>query len=326
MNARRRIPSSSREAASLTRRIERHVRRHTQVLARSVGPLRALRSALARSVRGCPRRLRRVESTLAAMNLRASFGRAASDSCLVSVLGVGIALSVSACSRPSHVERAHVEPTKPLVASPALVSSGASDAQAPEAQKPFTSWTDPAAAERLLRGNAWPRQGEDALSCEFETPQQSCVPGSDAIRFGCVLECNRTCETSGKECTAKLDVCRATCAKDASRSSKEKHACELSCASETGRCLDRSVTTRDRCRTGECNAEVAAYEKRVSNNFGCKSKGSLVEICEKARTCMDDCKDDTCEANCLRKHAPGCDPGFQDAVKMRACQVFDTSI
>jgi hypothetical protein len=273
------------------------------------------------------------------MNLRGSFGGvvryATIYATIGSLLGGGMALSSSACIKPDHVEPAHVAPTQASVAplaslaprSPlSVTSSEPGERRAPEAPKPFTSWIDPAAAEALLRGNAWPREGDDALTCVFESPEQSCIPGSDAVRFGCVQECNSTCVTCGKECTPKLELCRATCTKDSTKSASEKHACELACAHETGRCLDGCVTSRDRCRTGECNAEVDKYQKRVSSNYGCKLKANPLAICTKARACLDTCKDDACEANCLRKHAPGCDQGFQDAVKMSACQVFDTSI
>lgn len=250
----------------------------------------------------------------------------------ITAVALVMALAVNACSKTNQVDPRPPSPvTSATPATPALASASSSAVPEPAdasaaSQTPFTSWTEPAAAEALLRGGAWPRTVDDALTCTFQTPQQSCVPGSDAVLWGCVEDCNSTCETCGKECTQKLELCRSSCAKDSSKNASQKHVCELACAKDTGGCLDRCVTTRDRCRTGECNAEVAKYEKRVSSNFGCRSKANPVAICTKARACIDTCKDEACEASCLRKHAPGCDEGFREAVKMGACQVFDTSI
>lgn len=265
------------------------------------------------------------------MMRRPSLGPSSKTS--AAAVALALAFASSACSKTNQVD-----PRPPLGGETAPVATSSaptpSASPAPNASgdasvapsKPFTSWTEPAAAEALLRGGAWPRQVDDALTCTFQSPEQSCVPGSDAVLFGCVEDCNSTCEKCGKECTEKLASCRSTCTKDPSKSAPGRQACELACAKETGVCLDRCVTTRDRCRTGECNAEVAKYQKRVSSNYGCRSKASPVSICTKARACLDACKDEKCEAACLQKHAPGCDQGFQDAVKMSACQVFDTSI
>jgi hypothetical protein len=104
-----------------------------------------------------------------------------------------------------------------------------------------------------------PHRRPRGLSCVFESPQQSCIPGEDAVLFGCVEDCNSNCLTCGKECTTTLDTCRATCAKSAPKDGpgpRGTAACELSCATTTGQCLDRCVTRRDRCKTGDC-AQVA---------------------------------------------------------------------
>ncbi len=151
-----------------------------------------------------------------------------------------------------------------------------------------------------------PMADDDPRSCTFQVPEQSCIPGPEAVDFGCRSDC-------GSECTTCKDGCQA----------------KGGAAAAVTRCHDACLATRDACAT-KCPQEIAAWEASVRHNHGCKAKKSAFDICTRAFTCVQACKDgddehSPCRTRCERIHAAGCDRTFLDDVDLGLCGPYDYS-
>lgn len=190
------------------------------------------------------------------------------------------------------------------------------------ASKVVASWQEPAAVEALMKNAALPEDTKDPRSCNFELPQQSCVPGSAAFDWGCRVECTRGCDTCAAACRAPLGGCVKACSGEA---------CARACATTAGTCLSACLGARDTC-TGVCVKELAAYEAEVARNYGCKANDTALGICKRTVACMEKCptdpyeKNQACRAGCKAKLAAGCSEGFLQTVDMGTCMPFDSSI
>lgn len=191
----------------------------------------------------------------------------------------------------------------------------------------FVAWTEPAGVRALLRGDPVPEDDKDPRACNFEVPEQSCVPGAEAVEWDCKVGCARTCNDCAAECRAALTTCRGPCKGDAS--------CETTCGQRTGACVQACLGTRDRCYTGECRRRVAHYNERWRKNFDCKSKLAPLEICNRTSACVEECQrkvdpskapSPACIGACKKKHADGCAQDFLDMATMGACSAFQTGI
>jgi hypothetical protein len=209
-------------------------------------------------------------------------------------------------------------------AAPPQVDTGA---KADAGVETFVAWTDPAGVRALLRGVAIPDDDKDPRACNFQVPQQSCIPNAEAVEWDCKLECAKTCGECGTGCQSTLAACRAPCKGDGS--------CETACGQRAGACVQACLGTRDRCYTGECAKRVARYNERWRTNFGCKSKLHPLEICKQTGACVQKCQEkvdpgkapsDACVNACKKKHADGCEQDFVDTATMGACGAFDTGI
>ena len=200
-------------------------------------------------------------------------------------------------------------------------------AAAPDAALPvFTEWTAPSAVDALLRGATMPLGDKDPLSCNFDMPQQSCIPGSDAVMWGCRGECAEACAGCGSTCIAEMTACRAKCAGGAP--------CERACGGGAGACLHSCLGARDRCATGVCGKRVAEYQREVASNYGCTPKRSALEICKRTVACITACEEpsrpdrqrEACRAACKKTHAPGCHAGFLQNVDMSNCFAYEDPV
>jgi hypothetical protein len=207
-------------------------------------------------------------------------------------------------------------------------SASPAHAAAPDAALPsFTEWTAPAAVDALLRGAILPRGDKDPLSCNFDMPQQSCIPGPDAVMWGCRGECAETCSGCASACIADMTACRAICAGGDAP-------CERACGSGAGACLQSCLGARDRCATGVCGKRVAEYQHEVATNYGCKPKRSALDICKRTVACMTACdapsrsdaQREACRAACKKTHAPGCNAGFLQNVDMSSCFAYEDPV
>jgi hypothetical protein len=154
-------------------------------------------------------------------------------------------------------------------------------------------------------GPAEDRADDDPRSCTFQVPEQSCIPGPEAVDFGCRSDCGSACATCKDGCQAKGGGAAVT------------------------RCHDTCLATRDACAT-KCPQEIAAWEAAVRHNHGCKAKKSAFDICTRAFTCVQACKDgddehSPCRARCERIHAAGCDRKFLDDVDLGLRGPYDYS-
>jgi hypothetical protein len=193
----------------------------------------------------------------------------------------------------------------PDAAAPAAKAAEPGDAS-------FVAWTDPAGVDALLRGQDLPASDKDPRGCNFDVPEQSCIPGSAGVNWACRNDCASGCESCASDCRAKLAGCH-----------------ERACAAEPARCVQACLTTRDRCAS-QCVAQVAAYEKEVRENYGCKDKRAALEICKRATACLATCDakktPDACRAACKKTHAAGCNEHFMQQVDFGNCNAYEDPI
>lgn len=246
------------------------------------------------------------------------------------VAAMTLALS-SACTERN--QDAASRPKQPVsvaaMARPASVSSGASgDASAvvDAGQESFVAWTDPAGVRALLRGATVPDDVADPRACNFQVPEQSCIPNAEAVEWDCKLGCAKDCGECATTCATTLTTCRGPCKGDG--------ACDQRCGQAAGACVQGCLSSRDRCYTGECVKTVARYHEAWRTKFGCKGSGTPFQICERTHTCIDACQDkrdpskapsEACIDACKKKHAVGCEPHFVDNATWGACQTYDNS-
>lgn len=186
----------------------------------------------------------------------------------------------------------------------------------------IASWQEPAAIEALMKNAALPADPKDPRSCDFEVPEQSCVPGPAAYDWGCRADCAKGCDTCVGACRAPLGACVKACTGEP---------CARACATTAGACLSRCVGARDTC-TGVCVKELAAYEAEVARNFGCKANDTTLGICKRAIACTGKCpetpyeKSEACRAACKTKHAAGCSAHVLGVIDTGSCMAFDSPI
>ena len=238
-----------------------------------------------------------------------------------------LALALVACTKADKesppIKRA--EPT--LSARPAAVAPPA-PASTPPAPPSFVAWTEPGGVESLVRGVPMSSDDKDPRSCRFDMPQQSCIPGSDAVLFSCRSECASTCESCDQTCRATLTNCRKACAPGDAP-------CATACATKTGACVQGCLKARDGCATGTCVQVMAAYTAEVMDNFGCKNKKRRpFELCEAASACIRKCQDQTkltdaqqtaCNVSCKKTHLAGCKDSIASTAESHACVALDDS-
>jgi len=143
---------------------------------------------------------------------------------------------------------------------------------------------------------ALPRDGKDPRSCDFQVPEQSCIPGTDQDNWGCRSECAKTCDECAKPC------------KDAP-------------------CQDRCLKGRDDCNT-KCVQYVADRQKERASNYGCKDRKSRpLDICKRAVACHQKCNfdDEKCKKGCIATFAPGCSASVTDYIEQDNCFPLDDS-
>lgn len=227
-----------------------------------------------------------------------------------------IALVLVACTKADK-EAPPIKRAEPLASASSAVVGAPADA----AVAPFVAWTEPGGVESLLRGVPMSTDVKDPRSCYFDMPEQSCIPGSAAVLFGCRSDCARDCETCDKACRATLSACRKT-------------GSAASCASTAGACVQGCLETRDGCATGKCAKEVADYEADVRNNFGCKDKKRRpFVLCEAASTCIEKCEGQmltdaqrvACSDGCKKTHLSGCKEHILSAAETHVCTPLDDS-
>lgn len=189
------------------------------------------------------------------------------------------------------------------------------------------AWTDPAGVRALLRGETVPDDVADPRACNFQVPEQSCIPNEQAVEWDCKLGCAKGCGECATACGASLATCRAPC--------KGSGACETPCGQAAGACVQSCLASRDRCYTGECAKRLARYHEAWRTKFGCKTSGTPFQICERTHACIDKCQSKTdpskapseaCIDACTKKHAAGCDQGLIDTATWGGCQSYDPSI
>jgi hypothetical protein len=237
-----------------------------------------------------------------------------------------IALASCAESAPAVTSPTNVAPS-PTASATAIPAPSVAAPVADAGRAPFVAWTDPAAIDALLAGEAPSNDTDDPRSCYFHLPEQSCIPGSANLAWSCQSDCAQQCDRGGAACLKALSPCRGACAAGDS-------ACARRCGQVAGGCIQDAMTVRDRCATADCAKALADYETDLRTNYGCKDKRTALAICEATVACIAGCNgakgssDDAqslCRDRCKRVRARGCDKNFLDMVDLGACGQFDLS-
>ncbi len=186
----------------------------------------------------------------------------------------------------------------------------------------FTAWTDPPGVDALLGGARIPTGTDDPRSCYFKTPQQSCIPGTDAVEWSCKSECGKGCDDCTVVCGTQMETCRDNCVAGGLAS------CDRGCGEKAAVCVQACLTEHDRCNTGKCAKAVADYQNDWATHFGCKGS-NVFAICKKTNACAEKCdrsdgtKWDACWQKCAATHAPGCREEVLSNARDGTCAPYD---
>jgi hypothetical protein len=243
------------------------------------------------------------------------------------LLATCCACTDQARTTPPPAPRVEVRSVASTTAPPDAAASAAATPPWDGGLPSFVSWTDPRAAQALLAGANLPSDTHDPRSCQFEVPEQSCVPGPEGIAWSCKSDCANTCDRCGADCRSKIAACRSECHSGAT-------ACEDTCGKQAGGCVQGCLDARDRCATGECNKLVADYVEEVRTNYGCKDKRPALEVCKRAVACFAACdqgnpsdeKREACRDRCKKTRAVGCNDHFLQVVDTGFCVQFESGI